>query len=191
MRAIVSQHGMWWRSMRHWRKWLRRNAGYAALLLLSIFILLEPLGCIAHCQLWAALRMDSAASAQHAHHHGMSHAAVSPGNVTPGPAHGHALHRQPGTIRTATPLGIRPDTSASPLRAHETCSMAGMHGALSDVPFGSTLAPLHEHLAVLFTLAFLAIVPLIRRAPRGPPRPSPQFAYRPPLRPPILLIVSR
>ena len=181
MSAVVSKHGIWWRSTRHWRRWLRRNAGYAALLLLSVLILLEPLGCIAHCELWAALSMDSGASAQHAHHHGMSHdAAVSLGGMVHRPAQGHALHSQPG----------RPDTSIGPLQFGETCFMAEAHGALSELPFGSTLAPLHEHLAVLFALALLAVLLLIRRAPRRPPHPPPQLAYPPPLRPPILLAAS-
>jgi len=159
--AVLTIRARWRGAVRRWCAWFHRNGWYAALLLVLGVGMVEPLGCILHCQL--LLHTSSANGAQHAHHH------ASPAG---------ALSEQ----RTAASSGR--DSAA--LVATDPCFGHEAQCGPSHAPDQPESGLVHEHLGAALVLALLALVLLAQYAIAAPPRSPPLWASNPPLRPPIL-----
>ena len=187
MRAVQIQLDKW-----HWwmqcvchsvyraRTWMRHEAGKDALLLILLLTLVEPLGCLGHCQFPAPV--SSGSSAAHLHHRAMSHNNAvlipAPAQHDPGqqPTHTALLHE------TLVNSSLSSDTG--PHVSQTACAMLTGQNPLPAPPGDSSVSP-HEHLAILPVLIILLLAALVQLVPNVPD-PPPQFFSMRPMRPPIL-----
>jgi hypothetical protein len=169
MIAVVTNRYPWRWTMRCWGEWLRRNVWYALLFSVLSFGMVEPLGCIVHCQLWYPLGVVNATVGQHVHHHTASNARVAV--VEPGVSGSSHLH------------------PVSPVVA-DPCFDHTAQCSPSHVPNQPESVSLHEHLAAVIIVILLTIVMLVQHTATSPPSPPPRRTVRPPFRPPIGIAAS-
>jgi hypothetical protein len=156
---------------------------------LLVFSLTEPLGCLAHCQLWLLFSGASTVSnAQLAHHR--HHSADASGDAAVAVADSHVVHAGSSAAEVAplvAPLLGSAHLHPIDLAPQVTCFLT--QGIAS--PFRSTnessSAPAHEHLAALIVSISVALVLVVRPFSSAPLSALPCAPYRPPIRPPILL----
>lgn len=164
MNAVLTKRAKWRGALRRWRAWFHRNAWYAVVLLVLGVGMVEPLGCLLHCQIW--LGADSSSAVQPAHHH------ASP----------VALSEQ----RTNASSGL----DSSSLAATDPCFGHEAQCRPSHAPDRPESGLVHEHLGAIVVLVLLGLVVLAQYAVLAAPRSPPQRVIRPPLRPPIPLALA-
>ena len=169
MIAVVINRYPWRWAMPRWREWLRRNVWYALLFSVLSFGMIEPLGCIVHCQPWYPFGLDSATVGQHLHHHTAPNAPVAV--IEPGDSGSSHLH------------------PVSPVVA-DPCFDQAAQCSSSHVPNQPETVSLHEHLAAVIIVILLTIVMLVQHSGTSPPSPPPRRTLRPPFRPPIRIAAS-
>jgi hypothetical protein len=186
VKTVVSIYRKWELAARRQRAWLYRHTWQSALLVLLVFSLTEPLGCLAHCQLWLLLGGASTVSnVPSAHHH--NHSAGATGDAATTIAGSRVAHTG-HSIAAAVVAPILASSHLHPtdLIPQATCFLT--QGIVS--PFRSTnelSAPAHEHLAALIISVSVALVLVVQPFSSAPPSALPRAPYRPPIRPPILL----
>lgn len=169
MNAILTNRAWWRGAIRRWCTRFRRNACYTVLLVVLGFSLVEPLGCIAHCQSWLALGLHNTIGALHTHHLGTSQ----------------------GTTLLSEQSADHSTSLHTAILARDVCSVHVQQRVPSDIPDPPASAPLHEHQAALSILVLLFFLVLVQYALNAPPRAPPRCAYPLPLRPPILVTPPR
>jgi hypothetical protein len=151
----------WRRSLRAWRRQLRREHAIVALLVLTLG-LLEPLACVLNCTLWMPLYHQSTALAQGHHQHG------SPASSAI--AHTPAEQRAPFENRAAHYV-----SSLAPGDAQCHFGSDAHHMPLAE--------PFHEFALVVLALSFVVL--LMCRYLVAPLQAPPPLFLAVPLRPPI------
>ena len=175
-------------AVRRWRAWIYRHAWRSAFLMLLVFSLTEPLGCLAHCQLWLSFSGTPVASAHQTHSH----------NLRGGFAEDQTMvfvddlvverdHSVSDAALLPATLGTPSNLHGAVTSAQETCVLNGIPAFPWQPTNESTSAPPHEHLAALIIFMCVTLVLLVHHVSRGASSAAPLPAYRPPLRPPITL----
>jgi hypothetical protein len=184
VKTVVAIYRKWELAARRGRAWLYRHAWRSAVPVVLVFSLIEPLGCLAHCQFWLSFSGSTVATAQPVHHHNHSigfdgdrATVLADSRVMPHDR--SALDAVPLAARLGVPAHLR----TIGLATQGDCFLNGA----ANIPWRSTSesSPPHEHLAALLIITGVALVPLVRYVWRGSPPAALLPAYRPPLRPPI------
>jgi hypothetical protein len=188
VKTVVEIYRKWAIAARRQRAWLYRHAWQSALLVLLVFSLIEPLGCLAHCELWLFFgSAGTASNAQPAHHHNHSATATGVGTTAVGDSRvAHAGH----SAAEVAPLAVPPGASHIHPIGHTPQATCFLTQEIAS-PFRSTnessSAPAHEHLAALIMSISVALVLVARPFSSAPHVALPHAPYRPPIRPPIFL----
>ncbi len=189
MKPVVSIYRKCELAARRQRAWLYRHSWQSALLVLLVFSLTEPLGCLAHCQLWLLFSgASTVTNAQSAHHHHRS--AGAPGDAVIAVADSHVAQVSPIAAEVAplvAPLLRSSHLHPIDLAPQATCfftqAIASPFRSINE----SSSAPAHEHLAALIVSISVALVLAVQPFSSAPPSALPRVPYRPRIRPPILL----
>lgn len=188
MKTAVATYWDWIPAARRWRAWVYRHAWRSVVLMLLVLSLIEPLGCLAHCELWLSFSGTSVATAQQAHYH--HHSASLAGDRATVVSHSRVVlhdHSASDGAPLAATIGLRSDRHGAVTSAQEACLLNGAPALPWQPTNESSSAPPHEHLAALIIFSCVALVLLVQHVSHGSPTAAPLPAYRPPLRPPILV----